>query len=151
MSAQESFQTLKSFFENGRAARQSLAFLKEGVEIGIVIGQTVECALFKRDGVPVIEERAAQNPDVIFYVRPETVEILSIRTKDEVGDVGVNVLKEIFAGNIEVKVPGRLTKLLKHGYIQVMASGGTQVNEFLKRHGYDGVLKILNMIKQMRR
>lgn len=151
MSAQDAFQTLKSFFETRQAARQALGSIREGVEIGVVIGQTVDCALFRQGAQPVVEQRAAQNPDVIFHIKPETVYVLSQQTKDEIADVGVNIFKEILAGNIQIRVPGRFTNILSNGYIDILRKGGAPVTAFLARNGLGSVPKILSAIKQMKR
>lgn len=150
MTAQDSFQTLKSFFESREAARQAMAAIKENVEIGIVIGGSVDCALFRRGDQPVVEQRPARNPDVIFHIIPESVEILSSKTKDQIGDIGVGVLKEILSGNIRVEVPGRLWNLMSNGYLDMIKKGGAPVTAFLARHGFSNVSKIFSTIKKLR-
>lgn len=150
MNAETSFATLKNFFETRQAAKQALRALREGTEIGIVIGGAVECALFRRDEKPLIEARAAQNPDVVFHIRPETVDMLNSQTKDEIGDIGINVLKEILAGNIQIKVPGKFMNLLSRGYLDIIKQGGAPVGAFLARHGLASVSKIVSAIKQMK-
>jgi hypothetical protein len=150
MSAEESFLTLKNFFETRQAAKQALSVIDESAEIGIVIGETVECALIQRDGKPVVERRAAVKPDVVFHIKPESVVVLNDRTKDEIGDIGVNVMKELLAGNISVKITGNLFNLLRRGYIDMIKEGGAPVLEYLSHHGMTGVTKIISTIKQMR-
>jgi len=138
MSAEESFLTLKNFFETRQAAKQALSLIDESAEIGIVIGDTVECALFQRDGQPIVEQRAAMKPDVVFSIKPESVIVLNDRTKDEIGDIGVNILKEILAGNISIKITGNLFNLLRRGYVNVAKAGGLSVT------------RIMNALRQMR-
>ena len=150
MSAEESFLTLKNFFETRQAAKQALSVIDEAAEIGIVIGETVECALVQREGRPMVERRAAVKPDVVFSIKPESVVILNDRTKDEIGDIGVNVMKEILAGNISVKITGNLFNLLRRGYIEMIKEGGAPVAAFLSRHGMGQVSKIVSAIKQMK-
>jgi hypothetical protein len=150
MTADQTFQTLKSFFETRNAARQALSSLKEGIEIGVVIGGSVECALFRRGENPVVEARPANKPDVIFQIRPESVYVLSQNTKDEIGDVGVAVLKEVLAGNIKIQIPGGIMNLISRGYLDIVRKGGAPVAAFLARHGLSSVSKIINAIKRMR-
>lgn len=151
MSAQDAFQTLKSFFETRQAARQALGSVKEGVEIGVVIGDSVDCALFREGAQPVVEQRAARNPDVVFHIRPESVYVLSHQTKDEIGDIGVNIFKEILAGNIQIRIPGRFMNIISNGYLDIIRKGGAPVTAFLARHGLGSVPKIVSTIKQMKR
>ena len=149
MSAEQSFLTLKNFFETRAAAKQALSYLDKKAEIGIVIGGIVECALFQRDGQPLVERRAAEKPDFIFNISPESVVILNERTKDEIGDIGINVIKEVLAGNIKIKVVGSLFNLVRRGYFEMIARGGAPVASYLARHGLN-VTKIMSTIKQMR-
>jgi hypothetical protein len=151
MTAHESFLTLKSFFETRQAAKQAIGAIKEGVEIGVVIGETVECAVFRQGTQPIVEERAAKSPDVVFHIRPESVEILSHKTKDEIGDIGVNVLKEVLAGNIKIKVPGKILNLMSRGYLDMIKQGGAPVAGFLARNGLANVSKIVSTIRAMKR
>lgn len=150
MSADESFLTLKTFFETRNAARQALGALDESVEIGIVIGEMVDCALFRRGSDPVVERRAARNPDVVFHIKPESVIVLNDRTKDEIGDIGINILKEVLAGNIRVSIPGSILNLARRGYVEMISRGGPPVAAFLARHGISSVPKIVNAIKRMK-
>jgi hypothetical protein len=151
MSAEQSFQTLKNFFETRQAARQAMSSLGEGVEIGILIADSVECALFQRAGQPIVEQRPAKNPDVIFSIKPESIEILATQTKDEIGDIGVAILKEVITGNVKIKIPGRIMHILTRGYVDIIRKGGAPVMAFLARRGLTGVPKIISTIKNMKR
>jgi hypothetical protein len=124
--------------------------LESGVEIGIVIGDSIDCALIIRDGKPQLERRPARSPDVTFSIRPETVELLNDRTQDDLGDIGVNILKEMLAGNVSMRVEANVLDLLRRGYLRVAAAGGPAVHSFLARHGLANVSEIMNTIKKMR-
>ncbi len=150
MTAQDSFQTLKTFFESRSASRQALKALKEGIEIGVVIGGSVECALFRQGEQPVVEARPAKDPDVIFHIQPESVEILSTQTKDEIADIGINIMREVLAGNITIKVPGRFLNLLSNGYLDMIKQGGAPVMSFLAHHGLASIAKITAAIRKMK-
>ena len=148
--AEKSFLTLKNFFETRAAVAQALRLLESGVEIGVVIGDSIDCALTSREGKPQLERRPARSPDVTFAIRPETVELLSERTQDELGDIGVNILKEMLAGNVSMRVEANVLDLLRRGYLRVAAAGGPAVSSFLVRHGLTNVSEIVNTIKKMR-
>ena len=108
----DAFGALKAYFETRDAAKKALSALREGVEVAVSIGGAVEAALFQRGGQPMVEQRAAKNPDFSFTIRPETIYVLSKQHSDDVGDVGVAILKEILAGNISVRVTGGLMSIL---------------------------------------
>ncbi len=150
MSAQEAFETLKTFFETRRAAKQAMSAVKEGVEISVVIGETVDCALLRRGDEPVVEKRPAKQPDLVFHIKPESVYVLNNQTKDEIGEIGVNVLKEVLAGNIRISVPGKFLNILSRGYLDMLRQGGAPVMAFLARHGLTNVSKITSTIRKMK-
>lgn len=150
MSAENAFQTLKTFFESRQAARQAMSAVQEGVEIGIVIGDMVECALFREGNQPKVEPRPARHPDVVFHIKPESVYVLANNSKDEIGEVGVNVLKEILTSNIRISVPGRFLNIISRGYIDMIRKGGAPVMGLLAQKGFSSVPKIINTIKRMK-
>jgi hypothetical protein len=150
MTAEDAFQTLKRFFENRNAAKQAMSAIHENVEIGIVIGGSVECALYRSGENVVVEPRPARQPDVVFHIKPETVYVLATQTKDEIGETGVNILKEVLTGNIQIKVPGRFLNIISHGYLEMIRRGGVPVSTFLARHGLSSVSKIVGTIRRMK-
>ncbi|MCM2281026.1 MAG: hypothetical protein NDI61_04185 [Bdellovibrionaceae bacterium] len=131
MSANEAFQTLKNYFETRPPARSALRFLREGVEIGISIGGIMDCALFQHAGLPVVEQRAARNPDIVFTIRPESIYILNSQPTETVGDMGVAILKEMLAGNINARITGNVLDVLRNGYLEILKEGGSQVTKFI--------------------
>ncbi len=148
--SEKSFLMLKNFFETRSAVSKALGLLESGVEIGVVIGDSIDCALTIRDRSPQLERRAARSPDVVVSIRPETVELLSERTKDDISEIAVNILKEMLAGNVSVRVEANVLDLFRRGYLRVASSGGPAVTAFLARHGLDNVSSIMNTIKKMR-
>lgn len=149
--ADDVFQTLKNFFETRQAAKTAMMAVEPGIEISIVIGDTLECALFRQNNQPIVEQRPAQNPDVIFHIKPEAVYVLANSTKDEIADIGVNILKEVLAGSINIKVPGRLMNIVSRGYLDMVKQGGMPVMNYLAQQGLGSIPKILNTIKNMKR
>lgn len=150
MTHDQAFQTLRSFLTQRQAPRRALSKLREGVEIGVVIGETVECSVFRQSNEIVVEKRAAHNPDFVFVVGPETVVVLAERVSDDIGEIGIEVFKEMLAGAITVRMPGGLFSFLTHGYLEVVASGGAPVAQYLANHGLGSVPKVLRFLKRWR-
>lgn len=148
--AEKSFLTLKSFLESRSSVEKALRLLDPTVEIGIVIGDSIDCALMVRDGKPQLERRAAVTPDLVFSIRPETVELLNERTKDDAGDIAVNILKEMVAGNLSMRVEANVLDLLRRGYLRLVNHGGPAVSDFISKHGLANVSDIMSAIKKMR-
>src|SRR4051812_4099981 len=108
MSIEQTFTSLKTFLENSAAIKSTLNALKEGTEFGITIGDVVQCALTTKDGDVVLEKRAATQPDLIFYVKPESVGVITSQNSDQMATLGAAVMKEILAGNIHVELTSNL-------------------------------------------
>ena len=146
----QAFDTLRSYFEDKSAPRRALGGLRAGVEIGVTIGSTVDCALLQQNGQPKVERRKATNPDFVFAIRPETVYVLAKHPSDEVGEVGVAVLKEMLAGNVSVRFTGSLMSVLSNGYLEVIKRGGSKFAASLAAHGLNSASRVTAAIRRMR-
>lgn len=151
MAAAASFDKLKSFLESRKASATAMRHMKKGVEIGIVIGHQLECAYFQQDGKPVLEKRPANSPDVIFHIKPESVDILCSLTTDDVGELGVAVLKEYLSGGVRIKAPGSIWNITMNGYLGIIKEGGVTFTKFLATHGLSNITKIVSVIKDLKK
>ncbi len=151
MSDQQAFEELKDFFENRPVCRQAADSLRSNVEIGIVINDSLNCAFFKVGEAPRFEAREAKNPDVVFYMKPESVKNLVENKSDDIGEIGITVVKNYLAGSIHIKVKGSMMSLLTNGYIGVIKSGGMSFAKFLANHGVTGLGKIKDVIQSLRK
>jgi hypothetical protein len=151
MSANATFEKLKKYLESRPASQKALVHLKKGVEISVVIGHQIECALFNDGGRPHLEMRKAKNHDVVFYIKPETVEVLAQHPGDDVGELGIAVLKEYLAGGVRISVVGSVFGIMKNGYLNIIKEGGVTFTKFLATYGLTNVTKILSVIKNLRK
>ncbi len=150
MPTQTTFTKLKEFLEEKPASQKAAKHLKKNIEVGVVIGNQIECAFFQRDAKPVLEERPAKNPDVVFYLKPESVEILCKNSGDDVGEFGIAVLKEYMAGGVRIKVPGSVIAITMNGYLGIMKEGGSTFMKFLAMHGVSSLSKIATIVKNLK-
>ncbi len=151
MSEQESFQALKDFLETKPASLQALKYLKEKKEISIIIGDQLHCAVYQVGKKPVVEQRVAKDPDVEFKMNPSSVETLMKHPGQDVGELGIAVLKEVLAGNIGIRVVGSFFAILRNGYIDIIRQGGAGFLSFLGKHGLSSIPKITAKIKTLKR
>lgn len=150
MTAGATFEKLKLFLETKPASQKAIRHLKKGVEIGVVIGNQIECTYFQRQGSPCLEQRPAQSPDVIFYIKPESVDILAKEKGEDVGELGIAILKEYLSAGIRIKAPGSLFALTTHGYLGMIKEGGVTFTKFLAQHGVTNLSKIMSAIKNLK-
>jgi hypothetical protein len=151
MSDQQAFEELKDFFENRPVCRQAADSLRKKVEIGIVINNSLNCAFFKDGENPCFEAREAKKPDVVFYMKPEAIKNLIENKSDDIGEIGITVVKSYLAGSIQIKVKGSMIDLLTNGYLGVIKSGGLSFAKFLASHGVTGLGKIKDVIQRLRK
>ena len=150
MSDQQAFEKLKEFFETRNACALAADPLRAGVEIGIVINNTLQCSFFKENSKPRFEQRPAQKPDVVFYINPDAVESLVNNPSDDIGEFGIAIAKNYLAGTVKIKVTGGMISLLTNGYLGVIKSGGLSFAKFLGGHGVTGLSKIKDVIQNLR-
>lgn len=151
MDSNELYLKLKEFLETKPACIKALKPLKQGVEIGIVIADSLELTLFYADGAPHLERRKAQAPDVIFHAKPEAIEILCTHPGDDIGHLGVAIVREIFSRSIKLTVPGSFFSLLKNGYIEIIKMGGQTFFDFLKENGLKTISRFPEIIKKLKK
>lgn len=150
MSAGASFEKLKAFLETKEASRKAIRHLKKGVEIGVVIGNQIECAFYQDLGEPVLEQRPAKSPDVIFTIKPESVDIIAKEKGEDVGELGIAILKEYLSGGIRIKAPGSILALSMNGYLGIIKEGGVTFGKFLAQHGITNIGKVMSAIKNLK-
>lgn len=150
MTAGATFEKLKVFLETKPASRKAIRHLKEGVEIAVTIGNQIECAYFQSQGQPVFEQRPAKSPDFIFTIKPESVDILAKEKGDDVGELGIAILKEYLSGGVRIKVAGGIFAISTRGYLGMIKEGGVTFTKFLAQHGVSNLTKIMSVIRNMK-
>lgn len=150
MTAQDSFLKLKSLLENRPAIQQAMTVIRDHSEIGIVLGDVVNCTLLKSDGLTKVEHRPAQNPDLIVYIRPESVEVLNENSTDQVAEIAMLFFKEYLAGDIRFEVPGRLTNLINWDYLEELRRATAPLATAMARNGITQVSNFLSGFRKMK-
>jgi hypothetical protein len=151
MTASATFEKLKAFLESKPASVKAIKHLKKGVEIGVVIGHQIECAYYNADGKPILEQRPANKPDVVFTIKPESVDILCKNEGNDVGDLGIAIIKEYLSGGVRIKAPGSVLALSMNGYLGIIKEGGMTFAKFLAQHGVTNIGRIMTVIKNLKK
>jgi hypothetical protein len=151
MPAIETFEKLKNYLETRPASKNAIRHLKEGVEISIVIGHQIQCALVNDKGTPRLEKRPPNTHDVIFFLKPESVDLLIQNPGEDVGELGIAVLKEYLSGGVRIQVVGSVFSIMRNGYLNIVKEGGVTFAKFLAGYGLTNVTKIISVIKGLRK
>jgi hypothetical protein len=142
---------LHSFLTEDPACIQAVQCLGKSVEIGIVIAETIDGAFFKAGNKAEFELRPAKNPDVIFMMSASAIDVLTEQKNLSLGNLGVEVLKQIVGGEIKIKVKGSLFSILKNGYLNIIKEAGAPFAQFLAEKGISSLSKIPDLIAKMRK
>jgi hypothetical protein len=70
---------------------------------------------------------------------------------EELGPLGVAVLREIVKGTIKVRVCGSIFGVLRNGYLTIIKDAGPDFANQLARYGFSGINKIMGLIKSLKR
>lgn len=147
---QESYYIkVRDFLEQKEISKKVIDHLSNNVEIAIHI-EKLECAYFKENKNPKFEKRKAKNPDMIFSLSPEAIDILSKYEGNSVGEFGVEVLKQYLAGGVKISVVGPVMNILTRGYLGIAKEGGKEFARFLASHGVTGLSKWTALIQKLK-
>ena len=142
---------LAKFMTEDPSCKQAALRLGNGVEIGLRVADSVECAFFKNATGAAFEVRAAKSPDVIFLLSVTAVEILASQTNRTLGELGVEVLKQYLGGEVHMKVPGNIFSIMKNGYLGIIKDAGIPFAKFLAENGVSSLTKIPDIIKKLKK
>ena len=138
---------VKRYFEQNHASRDAAAPLKKGVQIAITVLQangTEDAYIFERviTGNSLVEAPpgAVANTDLSFKVPARTMAELINYQVEEIGEIGVFILRKMMGttapeDRIYFKVHCGVLRLMKNGYLGVLAAGGKSVASFLAHNG----------------
>ncbi len=143
------FEKIQNFLETKPASHKLMSYLNSSAEIGIKIGNNLDCSYFKQDGKAKLEKRTPKSPDVVFNFTPEAAETLLKTEGIDLGDLVVDVVKLYLAGVVSIHLAGSIPLLLFRGYVQILKASRAQLLVLLKDRGL-GNLSILSLIQKLK-
>ena len=150
MSYEDAINDLRSSLLSKPVFAEGLRHLQKGAEIRILIAERYEAALYFDGQKAVLDERPAHSPDVEFSLSPDAIALLKNQTGDDLAGFGIEVVKQIIAGKISVRVVGSAWNVLTKGYLGIIKEAGPDFLTFLATHGITGIAKISSMIKNLK-
>lgn len=128
--------------------------IRKGVEIAVHLAGEGPATLGKSATGPEVRPSAPAKPDMTFHVPAKALEELLKQQTEDVGDIGVAILKLMANGDpayrIHAKVHIGAFDLLRNGYLGVLPLGGPAVMRFLSSKGFTGIGKIKDAIQRLR-
>ncbi|MCB0406764.1 MAG: hypothetical protein KDD34_01095 [Bdellovibrionales bacterium] len=151
MSHDTSFSVLKELIENQHLFSEALRQLKSGREIKVLIDGQHECALFFSQEHAILDDRPAKNPDVEFTISTEALRLLQSLKYSSLAELGVEIVKQIIVGNIQLRVCTGLLAILNGGYFKIIKLAGPEFMGFLAQNGLKNLNKIKSLVNTLRK
>jgi len=134
----ESLDALRKFFEVSPAARKATRSLSRDARVALDLPDGPARFRMEADGARV-EAGAEPDPDFTLTLPAAAVRHLTSRAGDDVGEFGVAffqlVLSRDPAERVRVHVQASTARLVAHGYLGVLATGGMKVTWWLLKNG----------------
>lgn len=134
-------------------AQKAAKSLSNGAEIEIQIdGETF--TFTKADGKNQVSPGPAKDPQVVFTMTPKAAEAILTDTTEEIGAIGVNILKLIVSKEsdrrVQVKLKAGFLTLFSKGYFGVLTAGGSEFAGYLASRGLNGMDAIKAALKKLK-
>jgi hypothetical protein len=134
----ESLEALRRFFEVAPAARKATRSLSRDARVGLELPEGPARFRMEADG-PRVEAGAEPDPDFTLTLPAAAVRHITAREDGDVGEFGVAFFQQVLARNpeerVRIHVQASTARLVAHGYLGVLASGGMKVTWWLLRNG----------------
>ncbi len=123
-------------------AEKAASTLANGIQIELsVAGETF--TFTRKGGKNQLLNGSAADPELIFTMTPGAADEILAETSEEIGTVGVKILKLVISSDanrrVAVKFKAGFLKLWSKGYFGVLKSGGSQFAAQLSALGLSGM------------
>lgn len=93
-------------------------------------------------------------PDLSFKIPLKSLQTLATETSDDIGEVGIELLKLLAAPQAEDRMEAKVhigpMELFLRGYLGVLPLGGPSVMKFLANKGFSSISKIKEGLSRFR-
>jgi hypothetical protein len=151
-------QRFQSYFSR-EVAEKAARTIADGSEIEFRVAEpgaeTLETFTFTRiDGKNAIRPSTAEDAQLVFTMTPQAAEAILADPSEDIGHIGVGILKLIIsqdpARKVQIKVRVGFLALFAKGYLGVVTAGGGAFAAFLASRGFDGINGIKAAFRKLR-
>ena len=147
-----SFEQIQAFFDRDICLRASKP-LKEGVVFFLEADKS-PYAVTKHKGRLVVSQGKPTDPEMTFTLPLKALQRLEATTTDDIGEMGVEVLKLVLSPDPDEKISSKVhigpIELFLRGYLSVLPLGGPTVMKYLASKGFASFGKVKDAISRMR-
>lgn len=149
MNQEQTFQSLKAYVETDPVLSKAFGPIHVGTEIGLTLGQSMQCAIKRSAEGLILENRPADKPDIVVWLKPESVFVLKNQKIDAVPDLAIALFKEFLAGHLQVKLRTQAFALNQKGYMQALKEGGAKLKDVAQNYSMTGIAKTYEWIQKI--
>lgn len=136
--ADPSLDDLSRFFATSPAARKATKPLARDARVALRL-DAVEARFSMHTGEPRVEAAAEGDPDFTLTLPDGAVRHLTALPGDDVGAFGIAFFQLVLTRDpgrrVRVQVHASTARLVAHGYLGVLATGGAKVGWWLLKQG----------------
>ncbi|MFK8137829.1 MAG: hypothetical protein AB8E15_05645 [Bdellovibrionales bacterium] len=138
------------FLNSNKAVDKAFSYFKSGAEIELRVGQKNYFTIIKQNTKVEVLRKQSENKQVAFQFNAEATRHLLQQSNLNVGDFGVEVLKQYSLGNVQIKLHCSLIKLIRQGYFNLMREAGAPFWNHLSQFGIKNMNRLSELIGNLR-
>jgi hypothetical protein len=147
---QPSLPLLAGYFATSPAARRAVRPLAAGARVALLLEEG-PAGFTLVDGAPRLAPGPLGDPDFTLRLPRGAVERLAAHPAADVGEVGLAffhlVLERDPALRVGISVQASMARLVSHGYLAVLALGGTKVALWLLKRGLASPARVIDRLR----
>jgi hypothetical protein len=145
-----SFELLKNYLENKPASVKAVEHLSHKFLISIVLDGSQNTSFSKMAKKPCLDLTKAKDPDVEFLVSKKALDLILQNPGVDVGELGVDVVRQVLKGEIKIRLTGSVLGLFSKGYIKLIGNAGPAFTSELSKHGFKSIGKLKSVFEKLR-
>lgn len=127
---------------------------KKGVILALKVDADGPYTLERTAEGTLVLETKPERPELTFSIPTKAIDALSEFKTDDVGEMGIEVIKLMMHSDPSHRISARvhigLFEMLRNGYFSVLAGGGPTVMKYLASKGFSSISKIKEAISKFK-
>jgi len=147
----DEIQLTQHFIDSNPSISEAFSCLKPGTELSLIILSNHRCRLYYKNNKIIFEEKAAIDPDIELSINNEAIRRLEGLSGESLTQLGIDLLREISADHIGIKLKSSITKLISRGYLKIIKIAGPEFTKSLASYGLGSIRQLLVVLKHLRK
>lgn len=148
---ERSLDRLRRFLETAPAARRAMGPLAPGARVALRLDEG-PAGFTLADGAPRLAEGPLDDPDFTLTLPAAAVARLEAEGREEVAEAGLSLFRLVLERDpslrVGVSVQAPLPRLVRHGWLAVVALGGARVALWLVKRGLANPAAVIERLRR---